>query len=231
MTLLWLYQMMLLVVIGVLLPVMAVRNSADTRHILQQRPGLRATFYQQGAIMQWFLVALILVAQWWQGGGLSAIGWSTALSWHFWLSMSGLVMVSILTWKLYCPGPMVGAWLVRLYSHVAHYLPVDTRSYSWGVVMAVTAGICEELIYRGLLYHLLIQWIPDWSGMILANVVFAVTHYSTGWVNAAGAFVLGLLFSWLYWLTGDLWLSMWLHAAIDLLAVTLYPLAVRNKPS
>jgi membrane protease YdiL (CAAX protease family) len=225
MSLLFAYQGLLLLIIVLIVPVLAVLNSAATTRILNERPDLRWAFYQQGILFQWLLVALIGLALWWQGVGLSAIGLWSVWRLDFWLSFVGLSLLSLLVYRWYRPGAVVSRRVNKLYRHVAHYLPVDHRSFHWGVPMALTAGVCEELIFRGYLYHQLLNWMPVWLAVILVNVVFAVTHYATGLLNMLGSFLLGLLFSSLFLLTGDLWLSMWLHALIDLLAMTLYPLA------
>ena len=229
MSLLSAYQALLLLILVLILPVLAVLNSAATARILNAKPELRWAFYQQGMIFQWLLVVLIGLALWWQGEEWSAIGLQPILRTEFWLSFVALVLLARLVYRWYRPGTGVIRWIQALYQHVAHYLPVDQRSFNWGVPMALTAGLCEEMIFRGYLYHQLLNWVPIWLAVLLVNVVFAVTHYATGLLNVLGAFALGLLFSGLYLWTGDLWLSMWLHALIDLLAMTLYPLA--NQPA
>ena len=229
MNLLSAYQGLLLLVIVLVLPVLAVLNSAATARILKDKPELRWAFYQQGMVFQWLLVALIGLALWWQGVGLSDIGLTTVWRADFWLSFLGLLLLSLLVYRWYQPGGVIKRWTNQLYHHVAHYLPVDQRSFYWGLPMALTAGLCEELIFRGYLFHYLLNWMPVWLAVLLVNVVFALTHYATGLVNMLGSFLLGLLFSGLFLLTGDLWLSMWLHALIDLLAMTLYPLVNQQR--
>jgi membrane protease YdiL (CAAX protease family) len=228
MSLLSVYQGLLLLIIVLILPALAVLNSATTSRILNDKPELRWAFYQQGMVFQWLLVALIGIALWWQGMGLNSIGLLAVWCLEFWLSFVALVCLSLLVHRWYRPGLVVRRWVNKLYHHVAHYLPVDHRSFHWGVPMALTAGLCEELIFRGYVYHQLLNWMPLWLAVLLTNLVFAVTHYATGLINMLGSFLLGLLFSGLFLLTGDLWLSIWLHALIDLLAMTLYPLA--NQP-
>lgn len=225
----FIYQLFLLLIITVLLPWLTIRNSVAMKALLLEQPAMRWAFYQQGALFQWLMVLLIMVSLWWSGAGPSAIGWSSYAHLGFWCSLLALVLLSWLTVRRHRPRPGLSHWVRRLYGHVAHFLPTDQRSYRWGVVMALTAGVCEELIYRGFLHHQLSMWLPVWAAVLLTNVVFALTHYTTGLINMLGSFVLGVLFSVGYLLTGDLWLSMWLHVLIDLLAMTLYPLVNQQR--
>jgi membrane protease YdiL (CAAX protease family) len=229
MSLLTVYQGLLLLIIVVALPLLAVLNSAATVRLMTERPDIRWAFYQQGILVQWLLVGLIAAALWWQGSDLSAVGLKVVTRPMFWLSFGVLLLGALLAYRWYRPGAFVTRWVSKLYRHVAHYLPVDQRSFRWGVPMAITAGLCEELIFRGYLHHQLLNWLPLWLAVLVTNGVFAATHYATGLVNMLGSFLLGLLFSGLFLWTGDLWLSMWLHALIDLLAITLYPLVINKS--
>ena len=132
MSLLFAYQGLLLLIIVLIVPVLAVLNSAATARILNDRPDLRWAFYQQGILFQWLLVVLIGLALWWQGVGLSTIGLLSVWRLDFWLSFLGLSLLSLLVYRWYRPGAVVSQRVSKLYRHVAHFLPVDQRSFYWG---------------------------------------------------------------------------------------------------
>lgn len=100
-------------------------------------------------------------------------------------------------------------------------LPHDRRERWSFVALAVTAGITEEVIWRGfglgLLFALLPQ-APVVVPLVLAALAFGWAHLYQGWSGVLTTAVLGGLFAWLYWVTGSLLLPMLLHVLIDLRA-------------
>lgn len=85
--------------------------------------------------------------------------------------------------------------------------------------LSVTAGICEELVFRGFLIHT----ITAASGSIalatvLSTVVFGWMHTYQGVKGAVGAGVLGAILAVPVLVTGSILPSAVAHAAIDVLA-------------
>ena len=68
---------------------------------------------------------------------------------------------------------------------------------------------------------------------VLTNLVFAITHIGSSKQNIIGAFILGLLFSAIYYFTNNIWLSIILHSAIDInigvLGYKTYTFSKKNK--
>lgn len=96
------------------------------------------------------------------------------------------------------------------------YLPKNKRELRWFVFLSVSAGVCEELIFRGFLVGFLTQQVNSWIAVVAANLVFAFTHIGSGKQNLFSSFVLGLIFSGIYYFTGSLLPAILLHTAIDL---------------
>lgn len=56
-----------------------------------------------------------------------------------------------------------------------------------------------------------------WIAAIIAvNILFALTHIWSGPKNLAASFILGILFSAIFYFTGNIWLAVLLHIGIDL---------------
>jgi membrane protease YdiL (CAAX protease family) len=81
---------------------------------------------------------------------------------------------------------------------------------------AISAGITEEIIYRGFM----IRYFEQWSGIViaifLAAIAFGLVHIYQGWRGALTTFFLALVFTFLFFVAGSLWLPMLVHAAADL---------------
>ena len=94
-------------------------------------------------------------------------------------------------------------------------LPTTPREMRTFGALAVTAGICEEILYRGYLLYYLLAWLPGAAAVAAAVAVFGVAHLYQGrrgilLTGFAGATALGL-----YLLTRSLTASILLHITID----------------
>jgi len=98
-----------------------------------------------------------------------------------------------------------------------HFFPSGRSEMVAFAVMAVSAGICEELLYRGWLLQLMGASTGSvWIGLLLSSVAFGLGHayqgpqgmLATGFVGLA----LGLIFMWV----GSLVPVQILHAFINL---------------
>lgn len=93
------------------------------------------------------------------------------------------------------------------------------ESPMWVTIVStvIFAPIFEEWLCRGMVLRGLLQKIhPAWA-MIVSSVFFAFIHLNP-W-QAIPAFVLGMLFAYVYYRTGSLKLTMLMHAVNNLTAV------------
>jgi membrane protease YdiL (CAAX protease family) len=82
--------------------------------------------------------------------------------------------------------------------------------------VAVTAGICEELLYRGWLVNFLAVAVGSiWGGVVAGAAVFGLAHAYQGSRGMLLAGVLGLVFGCLFVSLGSLVPGQVLHAAVD----------------
>jgi uncharacterized protein len=96
-------------------------------------------------------------------------------------------------------------------------LPKSALEIAVWIVMAITAGICEETIFRGYLQ----QQITGWTGYVVFGIVgqallFALCHAYQGWKNVALISVWGCVFGVFAWLRKGLRANMIAHAALDI---------------
>jgi membrane protease YdiL (CAAX protease family) len=106
-------------------------------------------------------------------------------------------------------------------------LPRERGELKYGAGLAVTAGIVEELLFRLALPAVLFGVLG--SGILaflLACVLFGLLHIYQGPAGMVFAFVLGLVFTALYLLSGTILLPIVVHALIDLRSLVLIPVAL-----
>lgn len=121
--------------------------------------------------------------------------------------------------------------LAAAYAAAEHLLPRSTREELLFAGVAVTAGITEELIYRGFLLRYLADgpWgLSAPAALGIAAAVFGVAHAGQGVRGMLATAVLGLLLGGLFLASGSLLLPILLHTLIDLRALAVAHLARRE---
>jgi membrane protease YdiL (CAAX protease family) len=83
------------------------------------------------------------------------------------------------------------------------------------LAMALSAGVFEELVFRGALMRILEEYLGSWIALILSALVFGLTHLLNPAGTLKGALFItieaGLLLGAAYLLTRRLWMSMGFH--------------------
>jgi membrane protease YdiL (CAAX protease family) len=106
-------------------------------------------------------------------------------------------------------------------------LPRNRGELPYGAGLATTAGVVEELLFRLALPAALFGVLGNGpAAFLIAAVVFGLLHIYQGPQGMFFAFVLGLLFTALYALTGSIVVPIVLHALIDLRSLVLLPVAI-----
>ena len=97
-------------------------------------------------------------------------------------------------------------------------LPHSQRDRILFVGVSLTAGICEEIIFRGFLIHVLDTVAPMSIALLLSSGAFGVAHAYQQPVGALRAALLGLVLAVPFVLHGSIVPAIIAHAAIDLLS-------------
>jgi CAAX protease family protein len=128
-----------------------------------------------------------------------------------------LVLIALLWWqrRALLSRPDRRARVRRALSHAEPLLPHtgDERKLFWAI--CATAGVCEEIFFRGFLTWYLAVWIGPIGAVVAASALFGIGHVYMGVARVPKAAFLGLIFAVVVALTGSLFPAMLLHAAID----------------
>jgi uncharacterized protein len=85
------------------------------------------------------------------------------------------------------------------------------------IAMALSSGVFEELLFRGVLFRSVEAWFGSWAGLIVSSLVFGLSHLINPEATLEGALFIsveaGILLAGAYMLTRRLWLSMGFHVA------------------
>ncbi len=148
--------------------------------------------------------------------GLGSGGWV----WIFCAGLFGAVLVGGLQWfNLRRIGRLDGAAPELLRKLASRLLPVTLIEYLPYSALAVTAGVCEEFIYRGFLLAALFRTgLPVWAGVVLTSALFGLAHAYQGRAGILSTGIFGVVLALGRLGFGSLVPVMMWHAGLDLAA-------------
>jgi membrane protease YdiL (CAAX protease family) len=94
-------------------------------------------------------------------------------------------------------------------------IPGTAREFRLFIPLSITAGVCEELLFRGYLVWVLRSWIGLWPAAIVSMAAFGLGHAYQGAKFGLRAFWAGVAMGLLAIFTGSIVPGMVLHALID----------------
>ena len=182
-------------------------------------PRVRLWLYKQGIAIQWAL-AIVCVALWaWQGRQWSLLGVVPRLTWGLIGVTVGFAVVVVFILRQRRQALADAETMARLrrqMRNLERMLPRTEQELRWFERLSITAGICEELLYRGYLIWYINTWIGIVPAALIASVVFGFGHAYQGPRGILLTSVVGVFMGAVYLLTGSLVACMVFHALMDI---------------
>jgi len=174
----------------------------------------------RGVIVGHWVIALAVVGVFWRVGiPLGALGLSTPHAGPL-AAAAIVVVVGWLVWIHYqaqaLADPVKVARLKARFDRFSLLIPSTPAEGRAWIFVSITAGVCEELLYRGFVGFYLGRWMPLWTVAVVGSLVFGIAHLYQGPKNAVRTALVGALHWALYLITGSILPGMVLHTAIDL---------------
>jgi CAAX protease family protein len=180
----------------------------------------RSRAYLESAIIEWALVFLILLNWMTSARPLEGLGFATAAGWRFW-SASLLVAgaLAFTTWQRLSltrsSEDKVRREVMAQLEGLRPLLPHTRNEMARFVLLSFTAGICEEVLFRGYLLWYLSCLVPVVGAWLVGALLFGMAHAYQGSNGVLRTGLVGAALVALYVLSGSLWLPMILHAFVD----------------
>lgn len=216
------WALLLLIVVG--FPIEAEMGLRFTKpRILAGRPRARLNAYIYAIISLWVFALAILAL-----GIFGEFAWAE-LGFQFTFDLPTLMSCAVCA-------TIIGFFVLQLYQahrsekmrekyreefasagDVVYFLPHTLTEYRTFAVLGVTAGITEEIIFRGFLIWAFAMFMPEWVAAALSLLLFIFMHRYQGVQGLIQVSVMGLIVTALYMLSGSLYPVIILHIAVDVL--------------
>jgi len=188
---------LIFVVLGVILPWrgrVRLRKLLAIPHVSRRE---RLSLYASTIAFQWIMVGMVAWRAWVHGYtatelGLVSYGKSRVLL----AGMVGAATLALLQWlNLRRMGRLSTPARGLLQSLAERIFPQSRTEMLPYCVLAVTAGVCEEFLYRGFAMAVFIRVrLPAWQAVVISSFLFGLAHVYQGRGGAVGTTLLGALF-------------------------------------
>jgi len=204
-----------LVVFGAVIPYLAFRSS---RHLANPNlpPLDRMRHFRTTAAMLLLFAAFSLMTAWRLGLNLfPPLTRETALAIPVALA---LLVVSVVAMR-----PMWRRAVIKRKRVVHLFMPANATERAWWIAVALLAGISEEITWRGVQIALLVPLVKSaFVAMLVTSILFGLAHMTQGWKSSGLIALFATAFHSLVWLSGSLYVAMFVHAAYDVIAGITY---------
>lgn len=178
----------------------------------------RHALWSQWMLMLWSCSALVMVLWIVQDVPMSAVGLDVPSGWRLWAAGALIVAVAALQGHVALrirriPGPKTQ--LRAQFGSTALIMPRHASELPIWLGLSASAGICEELLFRGFLIWILQPVVGWWAAAIVALALFGAVHAYQGKAGVIRSATIGAFFTVLVVLTHSLWPAMVLHAVLD----------------
>ena len=114
---------------------------------------------------------------------------------------------------------MHGAAVETMRKLAVRILPASQSELVIYIGLALTAGICEEFLYRGFVMAALARLgLAEWLVLLVSSALFGLAHAYQGWGGVIGTFAIGFVFGISREWYGNLFPAMVWHAGVDVVA-------------
>jgi uncharacterized protein len=182
---------------------------------------------------QWTFVAFGVALWMASGRSLASLGLTVPEGWRLWTAFALLLLLAAYQgWAIrtLTRSPEQRAALRQQVSSLVAVLPHTRTELHWFGGVSLTAGICEEFLYRGYFIWVFAPWIGWWGAAALSLPFFAIAHLYQGWNGVLRTGAVGAIFTLVVAVHESLWPAIALHVLVDLGSGTMAWLALRERP-
>lgn len=229
---------LLLAIICLWFPLQEIVGIAHSRTALEANlPDIRLHQYNEAMVPLWMLTGAIALVWALEGRNWADLGFRFDGTTEQWVAMG-------------VAGAIGAAFLVQLimmhlsdtrreaYAQDAQgagaafkFMPRTGAEYRRFLGLGVTAGITEEIIFRGFMIWVLGTFMPMWIAGIVALVVFVVLHFYQGVRQLPMVTIAGAVLTALYVGSGSIYPAIIAHILVDVINGSVWWTAMKDRKS
>ena len=215
---------LLVVLFGIFLPYIAVFHSQPELKNIVFDTAQKIQVYYSNSLLQW--IGVITIGTLWYfkdrsyidlGLGspqMTTIAWGLILSFIIWYILD--------TWWELRNESIIAATKKKWRNNIP-FLPENWQELRHFFFVAFTAGVCEEIIFRGFCIQYFLALNQDnllgmWLAILIPAFLFSVGHVYQGYSAVLKTLLMAILLGWVFILTQSLWIPILLHFLVDVIS-------------
>lgn len=203
------------VTLAILIAALPINSALAGRRLRKDAPSTRAKLFRYGRtiVILWSVTALAVYALRLHGFDTRDVGLvAPHAAWE--LAVGGISLVApLLAMLAGAPRGLSSDYAVALRAIV----PETVTEWGWFLVVAATAGICEEFLYRGYALWAIARLTNDTLlGVVASTLAFGFAHAYQGRTGIVNATISGGLYAIVFLATGSLYPCMIGHFVQDI---------------
>jgi len=212
------------IIIGIIIPLNAVLGTQPQLAGMKFNTRMKIQLYWGNNAYLWVLT-LVIAAVWWGNG---RAWYLIGIDWPF-MWPSGWPLLAMALFVLLYIGDTVseiipianGEKSIEDTGESLGFLPQTAYEYFHYIFLALTAGICEEFIFRGyFIRYFQVMFSDEYSNtlaILIPAAIFGFVHLYQGWRAVVKITAMAIMFGFVFVHTESLWLLIVIHAAVDLI--------------
>lgn len=215
---------LLALVFGILLPYIAVFHSQPELKSIVFDTTAKIQVYYSNSLLQWVGVLAIGTLWYFKDRSFLDLGLGipqmTPITWG--LILGFIIWYILDTWWELRDAANIAVTKEKWRKNIP-FLPENWQELHHFFFVAFTAGVCEEIIFRGFCIQYFLAWNQDnllgtWLSILLPAFFFSIGHIYQGFLAVLKTLVMAILLGWVFILTKSLWIPILLHFLVDLIS-------------
>lgn len=217
-----LYDHIFLILFTVVYPAYVFFSYHKIKHqLVENKPGLRKSDYQLTSFWLWLMGLSNIILWIFSDRSFELLGFAFDSYWP--ISIGILFSCLIIIYFFSLIKKIRGSEQERLSfrnklndTDAVEFLPKNIVEFKWFVLLSISAGVCEEMLFRGYLFWYFEMFDNIAITIVISSLLFGLAHSYQGWSGIIRTALMGLFMAIIYAVAGLLWIPIFLHILVDI---------------
>lgn len=209
----------LVLLLGLALPFFSGIRGSEKLGSIHFDESTRRRFYISNSLVLWFMTLVVIGIWYWNKRSFELMGFQWPEPGFTAAILAGGLLILYTADVVHSTlSPNELAKTQEQWESSVPFLPEKYRELPAYTFMCITAGVCEEIMYRGFMVNYFIDPMKPgfpWTAAIFPAVLFSIAHFYQGYLAMFKIFLLSMLFALIFIFSKSLLYVVVIHFLID----------------